>query len=302
MSSRALEVAPAAPPKVTQFLYERTAPDTLTAFGVCECLHSGQTAYQQIELWSSPDYGKILLLDGELQSASKDEFIYHEALVHPAVVRSKNPRTALILGGGEGGTLRELLRVECIEKVTMVDIDGEVVDWCRKMMPEHAAGAFEDPRTELRIGDALKFLRESKEQYDLIVSDLTEPTNVLNLSTSLFSVDAFRLVRARLAPGGIFSLQASQGSLGQTRTHLEIVRNLRQVFRNVKTLLVHIPSFCCHWTFCLATDQASLSLSKEVVEERLNERGVKGLKFFDGETDVRLKSLPKYLRKELRAL
>jgi len=301
LSSRALDETQAAP-KVTQFLYERTAPDTLTAYGVSERLHIGQTQFQQVELWTSPDHGKLLLLDGELQSASRDEFIYHETLVHPAVARCREPRTGLILGGGEGGTLRELLRPQCMEKVVMVDIDGEVVDWCRRVMPEHADGAFEDPRAELRIGDALKYMRDTPDQFDLIVSDLTEPTNVQNLSTSLFSVEAFRLVHSRLAAGGVFALQASQGTLGQTETHLQIVRNLRKIFKRVQTMLVHIPSFCCHWCFCVASDEAELTVSKEVVEQRLIERGVKGLKFYDGETDVRLNSLPLYLRKELRAL
>ena len=288
--------------RVDQYLYERTGSDTLTAYGVTEKIYSGETRYQRMELWVSPEHGKLLLLDGELQSASRDEFIYHETLALPAVVRCRDPRSALILGGGEGGTLRELLRPKCVERVVMVDIDAEVVDWCRREVPEHADGAFEDPRTELRIGDALKYMRESNESFDLVVSDLTEPTNVQHLSSSLFSVDAFRLVRSRLAAGGVFSLQASEGNLGKTACHLAIVRNLRQVFRNVQTMLVHIPSFCCHWCFCLASNDVELSLSQEVVEERIKERSVKGMRFYDGETDVRLNSLPLYLRKELQAL
>jgi spermidine synthase len=289
-------------PKVEQYLYERTGCDTLTAYGVTERLFAGRTQFQQLELWDSPDHGKLLLLDGELQSASRDEFIYHETLVIPAVVRNDNPRSALILGGGEGGTLRELLRPNCMKRVVMVDIDGEVVDLCRRVVPEHANGAFEDPRTDLVIGDALEYMRTTDEGFDLIVSDLTQPTNVLNLSTSLFSVDAFRLVHSRLAPGGVFSLQAAEGNLGQIETHLQIVRNLREVFRNVRTMLVHIPSFCCHWCFCVASDTAELSLSKEVVRQRLKDRGIEGLRFYDAETDVRLNSLPLYLRKELRVL
>ena len=298
MSSKPLERRS----KVNQYLFERTGRQTLTAYGVTERLYSGRTKFQLMELWHSPDYGKLLLLDGELQSASDDEFIYHETLVMPAVVRSDNPRSALILGGGEGGTLRELLRPRCMDRVVMVDLDGEVVDLCRHVVPEHADGAFEDPRADLVIGDALGYMRESSEKFDLVVSDLTQPTNVQNLSTSLYSADAFRLVHAKLKPGGIFSLQASEGNLGKTESHLQIVRNLREVFTNVRTMLVHIPSFCCHWCFCLASDHTELSLSKEVVERRLKDRGVEGLRFYDGETDVRLNSLPLYLRKELRAL
>lgn len=285
--------------KVKQFLYERTSRGTLTAYGVSDCLFSGQTRFQQMELWQSVDHGKLLLLDGELQSATKDEFIYHETLVHPALARVDEARTALILGGGEGGTLRELLRAKTLERATMVDIDGEVVELCKKVLPEQSDGAFDDPRTILEIGDARHFMEETDLLYDVIVSDLTEP-NIKELSNSLFSVDAFRLIQSRLASGGVFSLQASHGGLGETARHLEIVKNLRTVFKQVRSLLVHIPSFCCHWCFAVATDDAELDLCAETIDRRLAEKEIAGLKFYDSQTDQRLFSLPLYLRQQLQ--
>lgn len=297
--SKVLE-APVSP--VQHYLYERTGEATLTAYGVSKRLFSGQSRYQQMELWESPDHGKLLLLDGQLQSASNDEFIYHETLVQPALARCESPRRALILGGGEGGTLRELLRPSGMEKVTMVDIDGEVVDLCREAIPEQSAGAFEDPRTELIIGDARKYLEQTTDSFDLIVSDLTEPNNLQELSNSLFSKETFAKIRSRLNNGGVFALQASEGSLGRTGNHLRIVKNLRAVFRNVQTLLVHIPSFCCHWCFALASMQQDLEPAREVIDQRIKERSVRGLRFYDGETDLRLRSLPLYLRNELREI
>ena len=287
--------------KVDHYLYERTSNATLTAYGVSKCLYSGQTEFQHMEMWQSPDYGKLLILDGELQSASADEFIYHETLVQPAVSRCANPQRALILGGGEGGTLRELLRPSGMRKVTMVDIDGEVVEWCRKVIPEQSAGAFDDPRAELIVGDAKAYLENSSERFDLIVSDLTEP-KAQELSTSLFSQESFQTVKSKLTPGGVFSLQASEGTLGRTQSHLQIVRNLRAVFPYVQTLMVHIPSFCCHWCFCVASVSQDLLPSKEVIEQRIRERGIRELRFYDGETDLRIRSLPLYLRKELEHL
>ena len=288
-------------PKVDHYLYERTSNATLTAYGVSRCLYSGQTEFQHMEMWQSPDYGKLLILDGELQSASVDEFIYHETLVQPAVSRCADPRRALILGGGEGGTLRELLRCQCMQKVTMVDIDREVVEWCRRFIPEQSAGAFDDPRAELIVGDAKAYLENSLEKFDLIVSDLTEP-KAQDLSTSLFSQETFRTVKSKLNEDGVFSLQASEGTLGRTRSHLQIVKNLRAVFPHVQTLMVHIPSFCCHWCFCVASLKQDLLPSKEVIEQRIRERGIRELRFYDGETDLRIRSLPLYLRKELKDL
>lgn len=302
MSSRALRGANRTPrPQVQHYLYERNGHATLTAFGVSRRLYSGASRFQQVEVWENPDHGKLLLLDGQLQSATGDEFVYHETLVHPALVRCASPRRALILGGGEGAALREVLRAGCLEKVTMVDIDREVVELCRKLLPEQSAGAFDDPRSELIIGDARRYLQRTEERFDLIISDLTEP-GLQELSNSLFSQDAFRRLGERLSEGGVLALQASDGSLGRTRNHIEIIKNLRAVFPRVLTLLVHISSFCCHWCFALASFKQDLRPTKEVVEQRLREAGVRGLRFYDGETDLRLRSLPLYLRNELQEL
>lgn len=300
--SRALRGANRTPrPQVQHYLYERNGHATLTAFGVSRRLYSGASRFQQVEVWENPDHGKLLLLDGQLQSATGDEFVYHETLVHPALVRCASPRRALILGGGEGAALREVLRAGCLEKVTMVDIDREVVELCRKLLPEQSAGAFDDPRSELIIGDARRYLQRTEERFDLIISDLTEP-GLQELSNSLFSQDAFRRLGERLSEGGVLALQASDGSLGRTRNHIEIIKNLRAVFPRVLTLLVHISSFCCHWCFALASFKQDLRPTKEVVEQRLREAGVRGLRFYDGETDLRLRSLPLYLRNELQEL
>ncbi len=281
--------------RLQRTLYERTHSHTLTAYGITRTLYRGSTKYQAVEICQNPDHGKLLLLDGELQSASGDEFIYHETLVQPAAVRCEAPRSALILGGGEGGTLRELLRLPTLERALMVDIDGEVVALCRKYLPEQGDQAFRDPRSELLIDDADAYLRRTDERFDLIVSDLTEPKQN-ELSTSLFSVEAFERIRKTLNPGGFFSLQASEGSLHRLESHLGIVKNLRAVFPRVLTLLVHIPSFACHWCFAVATQDGELLPTPEAIDERLAQRGMTDLTFYDGITDRRLRSLPRYLR------
>lgn len=300
MSFRALNSSAQADHKKSRhYIYEQTGDNTLTAYGVLETIYTGRTRFQSVGLYRSHDHGKLLILDGELQSASGDEFIYHETLVQPALVRCATPRNALVLGGAEGGTLRELLRCPSLESAVMVDIDGEVVELCQRWLPEQAKGAFEDPRTELRIGNALTYVENSQREFDLIISDLTEPKHQ-DLSTALLSEGFFSRVRNRLSRGGVFALQASEGNLGRLDNHLRLVKKLRAVFPEVMTLLVHIPSFACHWCFALASVDAELSLDSQRVDQLLQERQVCGLRFYDGQTDLRLRSLPKYLRTALK--
>ena len=132
-----------------------------------------KTRFQNVVLADSCAFGRCLILDGEIQSSERDEFIYHEGLVHPAMALHPGPRDVLILGGGEGATLREVFRHRSVRRVTMVDIDGDVVKFCRKYLGKWHQGAFSDRRTILRIEDAAKFIRETREQFDIIISELT---------------------------------------------------------------------------------------------------------------------------------
>ena len=140
--------------KITSWLFERLGRSVMTAYGTTRTLYRGRSRFQSIELAENPELGKLLLLDNELQSASSDEFIYHETLVHPAMLAHPNPRQVVILGGGEGGTLREVLKHPSVERAIMIDIDREVVEACRRFLPEQSDGAFEDPRAELVFDDS----------------------------------------------------------------------------------------------------------------------------------------------------
>src|SRR5579872_6664885 len=152
-----------------QWYVEQVAPGEIHGHALSKTLVSGQTPFQAYAIVVSALFGKMLVLDGDTQSAQLDEAIYHEALVHPACALFGEPRRALILGGAEGASLRELLRVPTMQRATMVDIDGDVVAACREHLPEWSAGAFEDPRAELIVGDAKAYVESSTEQFDVIV-------------------------------------------------------------------------------------------------------------------------------------
>lgn len=294
MSPEALER-----PKVDSWIYERQSATVLSAIGTTRTLYQGRSRYQSIEIHENPEFGKLLFLDQELQSATRDEFIYHEALVHPALLAHPAPRRVAILGGGEGATLREVLRHPSVEWAAMIDIDGEVVEVCRRELPEYADGAFEDPRSRLVIGDAKAWLAACDEPLDVIVSDLTEPKST-DLSTSLFSTGFFATVRSRLGAEGVFSLQASMSDLVNLSRHRAIRSNLNRVFRRVRSLSCHVPSFRCLWGFAVASDSLDPGqLTPAQVDARLAERRITGLRFYDGETHRRLFSLPRYIREQI---
>jgi spermidine synthase len=247
----------------------------------------------------SPVFGKMLILDGDTQSSQGDEKIYHEALVHPALAAARDRAQVLILGGGEGATLRETLRCPDVARATMVDIDGQVVELAKKFLPEWSAGAFEDPRARVIIGDAVTFLAENRNRYGVIVSDLTEPLED-SPSNPLFCADVFRAIKTRLEAGGIYVLQASTAGFHNMALHAKMSRTLRAYYAHVRSYYTHVPAFDNDWAFIACSDAVDVG----ALDEAAVDRYVKALRgesyFYDGQTHRRIFSLPLYLRRELQ--
>lgn len=260
--------------------------------------YAGETAYQSIGIIETPVFGKMLILDGDTQSAQNDEKIYHEALVHPALAGTADRSEVLILGGGEGATLREVLRHPGVKRCTMVDIDGDVVELSKKYLPEWSAGAFTDPRARVVIGDALAFLANDTGRYGAIVSDLTEPLED-SPSNPLFSDEVFRNIKARLREDGVYVLQASTAGFHNMSLHAKMARTLRGYYRYVTSFYTHVPAFDNDWAFVACSDR--LDLAKiEGAEIDAYCAQLRGENFFyDAETHRRIFALPLYLRREL---
>lgn len=284
-----------------EVLFEPNGDGLWTVYASLDTIWSSTTPYQRAEIHLHPQFGKLLFLDGELQSATSDEFIYHESIVHPAMLSHPAPRRVAILGGGEGATAREVLRHRQVERVVMIDIDPEVVKWCREHLPEYSQGCFEDPRLNLVIGDAKAWMAHSQERFDVIISDLTEPSED-SPSFELFTPDFFALLKSRLSPTGVLAMQASNGNYGRLEAHCRIRNRLACVFSKLRSMLVHIPSFGCHWAFAVASDVVDPArLSADEIDRRLLERGMTGLSYYDGVTHQRIFALPRYARKAFRA-
>jgi spermidine synthase len=281
-----------------QWYTEEFAPTELHAHAIEETYFAGRTPFQSVAVLRTPVFGKLLVLDGDTQSSQADEKIYHETLVHPAMAAVDERSEVLILGGGEGATLREVLRDPSVRRCTMVDIDGQVVELSKKYLPEWSDGAFDDPRARVVIGDALAFLKDDRETYGVVISDLTEPLPD-SPSFPLFNGDVFCDVKARLAPGGVYVLQASTAGFHNMALHAKMARSLRGYFTHVRTFYTHVPAFDNDWAFLACSDRVDLAA---VPPDRI-ERYAGSLRgenaFYDAETHRRLFALPLYLRREL---
>lgn len=265
-----------------------------------DILFSGKTRYQSVKVIQTAAFGRCLILDDRLQSAERDEFIYHEALAHPALIAHANPRSVFIAGGGEGATLREVLRHSSVEKVTMVDLDGETVDICKRYLPHMHQDAFDDPRAEVHFGDARQYLSESEEKFDVIIVDVTDPVQG-GPSHPLFTREFYRVVQAKLEERGILVVQSGSCTLDDLDVFATINATLSSVFPLVFPYQAHVPSFGSLWGFHLASnDIACFALSMDELEQRIANRLTGKTGFYDGTTHRSLFALPKYLRQALR--
>jgi spermidine synthase len=287
-------------PKTEHFAWytEQFAPTELHAHAIEETYFAGQTPFQSVAVLRTAMFGKLLVLDGDTQSSQADEKIYHESLVHPALASAADRRNVLILGGGEGATLREVLRNADVTRCTMVDIDGEVVELSKKYLAEWSDGAFDDPRARVIIGDALAFLKTDTDHYGVIVSDLTEPLPD-SPSFPLFNGEVFRDIKARLGPGGIYVLQASTAGMHNMALHAKMARSLRAHFAFVRSFYTHVPAFDNDWAFIACSDTVDVAAADPATIDAY----VAGLRgenmFYDAQTHRRLFALPLYLRREL---
>ena len=286
----------------SQWYVEQVGNGEVHGHALAETLAAGRTDFQSYAVVVSPLFGKMLVLDGDTQSAALDEHIYHEALVHPACVAcGGQPARALVLGGGEGATLRELLRVPTIRLATMVDIDREIVDICRRHLPEWNAGAFESPRAEVIIGDAREHVFASGEQFDVIIGDLTEPLED-SPSAQLHTPEMYAAIRKRLTATGVYALQASMSGPHNFRLHAHMIAGLRAAFESVLPYSVYIPAFDTEWGFALCSsarpelfaDAAGTPALFEAIDRHVARCG--GLRFYDAESHRRLFNVPRYLR------
>lgn len=285
---------------VWDWIADKKNPYEYRNFAVKKRIHTSATRFQQVSIVDTYSFGRMLLLDGAIQSAERDEFIYHESLVHPAMCSLQSPESVLILGGGEGATLREVLRHRSVREAIMVDIDEELVGLCREFLPRWSDGGFDDPRTSVVFADAMEYLRETDRVFDVIISDLTEPEPGLR-SRDLFGSFFFTLMKSHLREEGLFCTQGTSLTMTDRFIFGEIYHAVRPLFSFTRPMTVFIPSFHANWGFILAsTGHDPVRLTGSYLRKRIGE-GISGkLRFYDPGMHRCMTSIPPYLRKALR--
>lgn len=252
-----------------------------------------QTPYQLLEVYDTPEMGRMFRLDGYNMTSERDEFFYHENLVHPALTAHPAPRHALIIGGGDGGSAEEILKHATIEHCDMVELDGAVVEVAKQYFSRVHRGAFDDPRLHLTIGDGLAWLKAPPRCYDLIALDLTDPVGP---SSELYTPDFFADCRAALTPQGAMVMH-----IGSPVAHAARVKDsvdyLSRIFAKVAPYFVHIPLYGSTWGFAVASDSLdAATVVPAEVESRLAARGVRDRQYYNGAVHQALFTQPEYVK------
>jgi spermidine synthase len=202
-------------------------------------LHESETGHQRLRLFENARFGRVLTLDGVIQTTTADEFIYHEMMAHVPILSHGAARRVLIVGGGDGGLAREVLRHPSVDRVTMVEIDEGVVAFSREHLPGLSAGAFDDPRLELVIGDGTAFVAQSRERWDVILVDSTDPVGPGEV---LFTETFYGRARERLAEGGILVTQNGVPFI-QPEELRDTMRAFRALFGDATCYLATVPTY-----------------------------------------------------------
>ncbi len=253
--------------------------------------------WQKIEIFENPLFGRVMRIDGCFMTSEHDEFFYHEPMVHLPAISHGAPRHALIVGGGDGGAAEELLKYPGLQRLVLAELDDEVIRLAREWLPAIHRGAFDDPRLELRLGDALPFIESGVERFDQIILDLTDP---FGPATDLYTVEFYRACKKLLNPGGVISLHI--GSPIHLQTPMaRIAASLREVFAIVRPYLQYVPLYGTLWCMATASDTVDpMLLSATEVDVRLDKQGLRDLQLYNGATHHALLAQPNFVRNILQ--
>lgn len=251
-------------------------------------LLSERTPFQKMEIYETVSHGRVLLLDGLVQTTEKDEFFYHEMLVHPAMMSHPRPRDVLIIGGGDGGALREVLRYP-VRSAVLVEIDARVIEVCRKKFPG-LASSFGDKRAEIVVDDGNRFIRETDRRFDVILVDSSDPVGP---SAVLHQRGFYAALKKCLRPGGIIAAQA-----GAPLFHLEHLRKkrifLKKLFSFGLYYLGPVPTYPGGlWCYAFLSDRVD-------PRKRLRKKVPKKLKYYNSDVHHGAFALPEFMRDRRR--
>ncbi len=252
-----------------------------------------QTRFQKMEIYDTPHYGRIFRLDGYNMTSEREEFVYHENLIHPALTAHAAPRKVLIVGGGDGGSSEETLKHPSVEQVTMCEIDEDVVKVAKEHFFAVHRGVFDNPKLRVLIGDGMKFIRETHERFDLVALDLNDP---MGPAEALYSAEFFQQCRHALAPGGALVLHIG-APVARPERVAELAQRLNGIFRIVRPYTMYIPLYGAQWAMAVCSDKLDpKAITADEIDRRIEQRQVRDLRFYNGETHEGVFALPNFIR------
>lgn len=269
------------PFKLDNYVSEHPVSDKLDAYGhylkVKKILFEGNSKFQKMLVINNSKFGNVLILDGFFQVSELDEHLYHEPLVQPAMFSHPNPKNVLIIGGGDGGALEEVLKHKTVEKAVMVELDGGVVEISKKYLKSICKDAFSDKRTKIIIGDGRKFVEETSEKFDVVIVDLTDP---FGPSKMLYTKEFYTAISKALTKDGVIALH-TESPLFTPKVFNTIVKTLKSVFRHVNVHVGFVNTYGAVWSFGNASNATDIrKINPQELEKRERERGVKDLKYY----------------------
>jgi spermidine synthase len=262
-------------------------------------LFDSETEHQQLIIFENAEFGRVMMLDGVIQLATNDEFVYHEMMAHVPLFAHGRAKKALIVGGGDGGVLREALKHQRLEEVTLCEIDRSVIDLCREHFPDVSAGAYDDPRTRIVIADGTKFVAETDERFDVIMVDSTDP---IGPGAVLFTREFYTGCRRALARGGILVTQNGLPFL-QGPELKQSVGYFRGLFGDAFAYLATTPTYVGGpMSFGWASDDVRLrEHRRKKIQWRYEKAGSFPTRYWRPDVHVAAFALPTYVRELVEA-
>lgn len=280
--------------KNKDWLYETLYDDYMVGYKIKDSLDDEKTPFQSLDVVDTHRFGKMLVLDGVVQTTEKDEFVYHEMMSHVALLAHPNPKNVLIIGGGDGGILREVLKHPKVKKATMVEIDGQVVEFSKKHLKKICKNAFKDSRTELVIDDGAKFVKSTKDKFDVIIVDSCDP---IGPATVLFTKKFYGDIKNILKPKGILIRQS--GSSYMQKSELKnAMKFLKSVFKYNAPCLFNVPTYAGGlFTLTFSSDEIDPLTTKEAnIEKKFSKLDLK-TQYYNPGIHVGSLKIPEYVKK-----
>lgn len=282
---------------MAKFYKEVFTKNLARLIGVKRRLAVVKSKWQKIEVIETKEFGKSLFINSVIQFSEFDEYIYHECLVHPALLSYPMPRRILIIGGGDGCALREVLKHKCVERVILVDIDKKVIEVSKRFFLHLNKNSFADKRVKIVIDDGRDFVEKCKDKFDIIIADVTDPSGG---SSKLYTKEFYSICKNKLRKDGIFVTHSSEPYIYQ-KVFSSIYKTLSSVFQIVRVYGAWIPSFGLFWTFMAASDSIDIfKIRERTLKRRMLRRKIE-TKYYSSELHhtlfLRSKDLGSILKK-----